>query len=152
MILNNFLDWEDEPEEARHYSRLSEPKTRKAMEIVDGFDEAMQLAESKDRANTRFEFTDRVDALNTANIQEDKKAVRLDVQFQGGHDETLNDYSIIHVLAQSHRRAEAKRTWEQLMSSVDSVKNKSAATAAIEAARRVTEQTNIILLHIIRSR
>ena len=64
--------------------------------------------------------------------KEDKKAVRLDVQFKYGQDELLIDCSITHSLAKSHRRAEAKRTWERLLSNIEAVQDKGAA--AIEGS------------------
>ena len=89
-----------------------------------------------------------MDALNTANTKEDKKAVRLDVQFKYGQDELLIDCSITHSLAKSHRRAEAKRTWERLLSNIEAVQDKGAA--AIEAARSVKNQTYNPLLYVIK--
>ena len=119
--------------------RPSKKRTQDVKDIVDELDLAMKLAEGKDKRDKVRDLTARMDALNTANTKEDKKAVRLDVQFKYGQDELLIDCSITHSLAKSHRRAEAKRTWERLLSNIEAVQDKGAA--AIEAARSVKNQT-----------
>ena len=87
-----------------------------------------------------------MDALNTANSTEEKKAVRLDVQLRHGPDELLIDATITHSLGKSHRKAEAARTWERLLSEVKSVKDKPAA--AIEEARAKKYQAYNPLLYM----
>jgi len=89
-----------------------------------------------------------MDALNTANLKEEKKAVRLDVQLQHGSDELLVDGTILHSLCKSHRQAEAARTWERLLSDTKAVKDKPAA--AIESARAKKYQTYNPLLYVIK--
>ena len=116
--------------------------------MVDELDLTMKLAEGKDKRDKVRDLTARMDALNTANTKEDKKAVRLDVQFKYGQDELLIDCSITHSLAKSHRRAEAKRTWERLLSNIEAVQDKGAA--AIEAVRSVKNQTYNPLLYVIK--
>ena len=56
--------------------------------------------------------------------------------------------TIVHSLAKSHRRAEAKRTWERLLSEVKAVKDKPAA--AIETAEQRKRSTYTPLLYIIK--
>ena len=87
-------------------------------------------------------------SLNKANIKEEKKAVRLDLRLRLGADELLVDGTIVHSLAKSHRRAEAKRTWERLLSEVKAVKDKPAA--AIETAEQRKRSTYTPLLYIIK--
>ena len=115
--------------------RPSKKRTQDVKDIVDELDLAMKLVEGMDKRDKVRDLTARMDALNTANTKEDKKAVRLDVQFKYGQDELLIDCSITHSLAKSHRRAEAKRTWVRLLSNIEAVQDKGAA--AIEAARSV---------------
>ena len=76
---------------------------------------AMRLQEGTDRDTMIRNLTARMDALNANNTNEDKKAVRLDIQFKSGEDELLVDCSITHSLSKSHVRAEAKRTWQRLL-------------------------------------
>ena len=89
-----------------------------------------------------------MDVLNTANIKEEKKAVRLDVQLQHGTDELLVDVTIVHSLTKANKQAEAKRTWERLLSDIKSVKEKPAA--AIDRARSSKFQTYNPLIYVIK--
>ena len=108
----------------------------------------MKLAKSRDKRYKVCDLTARMEVLTTANTKEDKKAVHLDVQFEYGQDELLIDCSIAHSLAKSHYRAEAKRTWERLLSNIQAVKDKGAA--AIKTARSVKNQTYDPLLYVIK--
>ena len=108
----------------------------------------MKLQEGTDRDTKIRDLTARMDALNANNINEDKKAVRLDIQFKSGQDELLVDCSITHSLSKSHVRAEAKRTWLRLCSHIDAVRDKPAA--ALEAARNAKYQTYNPLMYVIK--
>ena len=55
------------------------------------------------------------------------------MQLQHESDELLVDGTIVHSLTKTNKQAEAKRTWERLMTTIGSVKDKPAA--AIDRAR-----------------
>ena len=117
-------------------------------EMVDELDAVRSLPQGEERDARSRAVAARMDALNTANFKEDKKAVRLDVQLQHGPDELLVDGTIVHSLCKSHRQAEAARTWERLHSDIKAVKDKPAA--AIESARAKKYQTYNPLLYVLR--
>ena len=128
--------------------RPSKKRIDETKEIVDELGEAMKLQEGTDRDTKIRDLTARMDALNANNSNEDKKAVRLDIQFKSGKDELLVDCSITHSLSKSHVRAEAKRTWLRLCSHIDAVRDKPAA--ALEAARNAKYQTYNPLMYVIK--
>ena len=127
----------------------SKDRVEETKRIADELDAAHALPPGgEDRANALRELESRMEALNNANIKEEKKAVRLDLRLRLGADELLVDGTIVHSLAKSHRRAEAKRTWERLLSEVKAVKDKPAA--AIETAEQRKRSTYTPLLYIIK--
>ena len=126
------------------------PSRKRAQQVktmLDDLDEAMRCKDEVERKTRLQEVTERMDALSRAHEKEDKKAVRLDLHLKCGEDDLLVDCSITHSLSKSHRRAEAKRTWERLLTTVKSVKVKPAA--AVEA-RSVKYQTYSPLLYVMK--
>ena len=130
--------------------RPSKERAAEIKKVVDELDEVSKLPEGTARTS-RYQAacaTARMDELNTANIKEEKKAVRLDVQLQHGTDELLIDGTIVHSLTKTNKQAEAKRTWERLLSSIGSVKDKPAA--AIDRARAAKFQTYNPLIYVVK--
>ena len=72
--------------------------------MVDELDAIRALPQGEERTSRSRAVAARMDALNTANLKEEKKAVRLDVQLQHGPDELLVDGTIVHSLCKSHRQ------------------------------------------------
>ena len=128
--------------------RPSKKRSQAIKEMVDELDAIRALPRGEERDVRSRAVAARMDALNTANLKEEKKAVRLDVQLQHGPDELLVDGTIVHSLCKSHRQAEAARTWERLLSDTKAVKDKPAA--AIESARAKKYQTYNPLLYVIK--
>ena len=126
----------------------SKERSKAIKEMVDELDAIRALIPGAERDSRTRAAAAQMDALNTANSKEEKKAVRLDVQLRHGPDELLIDATITHSLGKSHRKAEAARTWERLLSEVKSVKDKPAA--AIEEARAKKYQTYNPLLYVIK--
>ena len=79
--------------------RPSKKGTAQVKEIVDGLDDAMKLPDGQDRSSMVRELTARMDALNTENQHEDKKAVHLYIQVKCGQGRVLVDCSITHSLS-----------------------------------------------------
>ena len=127
--------------------RPSREQSAETKNIVDQLDEVQRMPHGEDRRRLYRELTTRMDALNQSNSKE-KKSVRLDVQLQHGQDELLLDGTIVHSLAKSYVRAEAKRTWERLLSPVKSVRDKPAAV--LDQARLRKFQTYNPLLYVIK--
>ena len=128
--------------------RPSKKRSQAIQEMVDELDAIRALPRGEERDARSRAVAARMDALNTANFKEEKKAVRLDVQLRHGPDELLVDGTIVHSLGKSHRQAEAARTWERLLSDVKAVRDKPAA--AIETARAKKYQTYNPLLYVMR--
>jgi len=126
----------------------SEERIKEIKTLVDELDTATAMPAGTARAEALRTVERNMDALNTANSKEKKKAVRLDLRFRHGPDELLVDATIVHSLAKSHRRAEAGRTMLRLLSDVKSVKDKPAA--AIETAEQRKDKTYMPLLYVIK--
>ena len=82
------------------------------------------------------------------NKQEEKKAVRLDIQLLHRDDELLVDGTLVHSMTKTGKQAEAKRTWERLLSDITAVRDK--PTSAIDSARVKKFTTYNSLLYIIK--
>lgn len=118
------------------------------MEMVDELTLLGSMPEGEEKSRRTIALETRQAALNTANLKEEKKAVRLDVLLRHGSDELLIDGTITHSLGKSLRKKEAARTWERLLSEVKEVKDKPAA--AIEEAAKKKHQTYNPLMYVIK--
>ena len=92
----------------------SKKRSKEIKAVVDELEVIEHLPQGNERDSKYRAIVARMDVLNTANIKEEKKAVRLDVQLQHGTDELLVDVTIVHSLTKANKQAEAKRTWERL--------------------------------------
>ena len=126
----------------------SEERIKEIKKLVDELDTATAMPAGTARANALRTVEHNMDALNTANSKEEKKAVRLDLRFRHGPDELLVDATIVHSLAKSHRQAEAARTMMRLLSDIKAVVDKPAA--AIEAAEQRKTKTYTPLIYVIK--
>ena len=126
----------------------SAERLRKIKDIVNELDTATAMPAGSARSEALRAVEHNMDALNTANSEEKKKAVRLDLRLQHGPDELLVDATIVHSLSKTHRQAEAGRTMSRLLSEVKAVKERPAA--AIETAERRKASTYAPLLYIIK--
>lgn len=128
--------------------RPSKKRSKEIKEVVDELEEVRLLPKGPERTNRYRDVETKMSALNTANIQEEKKAVRLDIQLFHGTDELLIDGTMVHSLTKTGRQAEAKRTWERILSEVKSVRDRPAA--AVDTARAKKYQTYNPLLYVIK--
>ena len=84
-------------------------RAKQTQDMVDALEEVRRMPAGEEKDRKAAEVNGKMDELNIANNQEEKKAVRLDVYLQHDLDELLIDGTIVHP---SLRQAEARRRVE----------------------------------------
>ena len=145
ILLNQFSD-----QECRSlFPKLpSVARAKQTQDMVDALEEVRRMPAGEEKDRKAAEVNGKMDELNIANNQEEKKAVRLDVYLQHDLDELLIDGTIVHPLTKAGRGPEAGRTWERINSDVKEVQEKPAA--AVDRARKMKYKTYNPLLYVIK--
>ena len=128
--------------------RPSKKRSKDIARVLEALEEVRAMPEGSDREAKYREVLKQLNALNNNNKQEEKKAVRLDIQLLHRDDELLVDGTLVHSMTKTGKQAEAKRTWERLLSDITAVRDKPAA--AIDSARTKKFTTYNPLLCIIK--